>query len=335
MDSPVPGPFVSTASAETARAAKRRRMLQNSPDAPGAALGSVAPSQTGDGVTSAPSSHEAAGRGLTHAAPLLKGGGMPPSPRVPRKTSRATGLAGASPTPVQAREANVPVALQQLQWFSKVMGGELPGDLEDMATRRCKEPELYCGRPELALLAALLRPGPPRDAMEVLAHQHPWHASHSVQERIQALRLVLEGVAAAVSLDEASTGTWSDDADRGVAHHSGFLAWLRKLHAIRRAKACRRRAAGGTALPGKAARPLSNGAEQRPRPATLALGQRGNRYHWSQATASQREGLLSIAGAIQTCQQRPRGTPAFSWGPAASAPVIECKCSQVALLPAS
>ena len=260
---------------------------------------------------------------------------MTPAPRTPHKTSRAAGLAGTSPMPRKTHEANVPVALRQLQWFSEVMGGELPGDLQDMVTRRCKEPELYRSRPELALVAALLKLGPPRDAMEVQARRHSWDVSQGTQKRVQVLWLVLQEVAR--SLDAVSMGTWSDNANRGVAHHSGFLMWLQKLRVIRRAMARPRGAAGQKALPGKPARPLAKGAGKRPSPSTLALGQQGNRYHlckWSQAASSQLEGLLSMTGAIQACQERPCGAPALIWGLAASAPV-ECMCSQVALLPAS
>jgi hypothetical protein len=174
--------------------------------------------------------------------------------------------------------------VKQLQVYTEIYDGYLPGDLEDMVSRRLRSADLYTAAPALVFICAHLKYGPVRDAFEEQVRQQG--AGGSNLRTAAVLHRVLVDMLPRVIKDKAGLTAWSEHCGVNVAHHSGYLAWLGKVGVLER--------------------------QDGPGPRTVQLGQLGNHYtvnrRGSPEHLSQLEGYLDAAEAVRMCLLRPSGS---------------------------
>lgn len=171
-----------------------------------------------------------------------------------------------------------------------VYRGTLPGDMDDMISRRQRHPELYQSHPVLMLVACALKYGPARDALEVVVRRAlPSARQPSPPPDWTARRLYDILTQTAVALANVNMSTWVQNCGHGVARPSGFLPWLQRQGVLTKCG------------------PDSPAGQRRP---NLSLGQQGMNYQaalFTESVAARMGALLRASSAIKTCQLRPCG----------------------------
>ena len=215
-------------------------------------------------------------------------GNRPPAHPPAATGAEARAAATSEPsTPLRApiwRTSRLPRLVKQLQLYTEIYDGFLPGDLEDMVSRRQRSADLYTAAPALVFICAHLKYGPVRDAFEEQVRKQM--AGGSNPRTAAVLHRVLVDMLPRVIMHKAGLSAWSEHCGVNVAHHSGYLAWLGKLGVLER--------------------------QDGPSPRTVQLGQLGSHYtvnrRGSPELFSQLQGYLNAAEAVRVCQLRPPGS---------------------------
>ena len=179
----------------------------------------------------------------------------------------------------------LPRRVKQLEVYTEIYEGFLPGDLEDMVRRRQQSADLYTAAPELLFICAQLKYGPVRDAFEEQVGRR--FSSFTKLHSAKVLHQILVDMMPRVTKDLALLNIWSDNCGAKVSHHSGYLAWLgeRRLGLLKRA----------------------DGSSK----AHIQLGQLSKFYEVDRqgapALLKQLQGFIEAAEALRACQLRPSG----------------------------
>lgn len=179
----------------------------------------------------------------------------------------------------------LPRRVKQLEVYTDIYEGFLPGDLEDMVRRRQQSADLYTAAPELLFICAQLKYGPVRDAFEEQVGRR--FSSFTKLHSAKVLHQIMVDMLPRVAKDFALLNIWSDNCGANVSHHSGYLAWLgeRRLGLLKRA----------------------DGSSK----AHIQLGRLSNFYEVDRqgapALLKQLQGFIEAAEALRACQLRPSG----------------------------